>query len=159
MGAAVTIATKQPSETKPIAVDFSDGLDIAGGDGFDTVTVTVYRWDDQDQVSAEFNIDTNYQADEVEIILRADGELLHQTSLSLADALTVLLVQADNENAWVEVEGILVEGSIGWDDPTGRAWCKVTGGAAGYRYKIVFFAVSDFGMELEQDVIMPVAEY
>lgn len=151
MAEIAEIQSKQPAEIKPVSVSFLDAL--SEGEAIATATIVAYEWDDRDQVSVELDLE-EYEADEVEIILRAGGELLTSTTQSLAAALTHLLVQADNENAWETVEGMVPPESTGWGD--GIVWFKVAGGVAGHQYKITVSVTTDAGHEFEQDVLMEV---
>ena len=153
-----TIDAKQPGEIKPITVDFSDAVDIAGGDSIASAAVAVYEWDDRDQVSETLDLDTDHPtATLAEVALYdVDGELLERVQLSLNSALTTLLLQADNESAWVVSSG-LTASSIGYDPD--EIFFKVSGGITGMTYKLTVSATTANGLTFEQDVLLPVEEF
>ena len=155
MAEIATIQSKQPAETKPLSVDFSDAL--GEGEVIDTATVTAYEWDDRDQVSEEFDLEVDYVgADEIEVTLRAAGAVLGSSQIPLGSRLTRVTVQADNEDAWVVVSDMVSPGSVGWGTDT--VTFKVANGTAGHTYKITVFVVTDGGHEFEQDILMTVEE-
>jgi len=156
LASSTTIDAKQPGETLPVNVDFSDGVDVAGGDAIASVEINAYKWNDRDQVQQTYDLASAYPADEVEVTLRASGVQLVSETFSLASALTRLLVQADNESAWESASGIIVEGSDGFD--ADEAWFLITGGTAGLNYKITVKATTDDGIVLEHDIYMSVSE-
>jgi len=150
---SATIANKQPSEVKPVTVDFSEI--VAGADALSSVVATVYAWDDRDQVALSLDLDTDYPTAATALVrlLDADGERLVSQELSLHAALTVLQITADNESAWEETEELTVS-SLGWT--TDSCYFKISGGVTGHTYKITLLGTTDDGYKPEQEVLVSV---
>jgi hypothetical protein len=153
MAELAEIQSKQPAEIKPLSVTFADAL--SEGEALSGVEIVVYEWDDRDQVTEELDLESDFAgADEVKITLFAANVELGSVTKSLAATLTTLLIQAVNDNAWETVEGMIPEGSIGWDTDT--VTFNLAGGTAGHRYKITVSVTTDASHAFEQDILVTV---
>lgn len=163
MAYSVTLASKQPDEKKTYTVNFQNRLNV--GETISLVGVTIYEWDERDQVQVTLDIETSYPTSALlEVaLLDEDAAQLFRQQYSLNAGITDLLCRAYNEDEWQIATGVndmaVKSGTVGWGDIGGDqcGWVTLEKGVAGHRYKATMKATTTpNGQVLEADLIVDI---
>jgi hypothetical protein len=124
-----------------------------------SASATAYEWDLRAQVNRSYDLEELYAgADMVEVALYSDGALLGRDTIGLSAGQHTLYFQAINSLPWIEKEGFITTGSVGWGDVEGSqmVWFRCEGGEDRHNYKVSVVALSTKEKHLEADIVIPI---